>query len=102
MQIYNIVVIINSTDAESIFRVWYGGQETNLIYNNGNPHLIKLGISSISYDVLKRKYNEMMDLFDNLIFEVMYLCKEYSMGTFTKHLSREDIRDIAKMLNNLT
>lgn len=66
--------------------------------HNGNPHLIKLGISSISYDVLKRKYNEMMDLFDNLIFEVMYLCKEYSMGTFTKHLSREDIRDIAKML----
>ena len=65
---------------------------------NGNPHLIKLGISSISYDVLKRKYNEMMSLFDNLIFEVMYLCKEYSMGTFTKHLSREDIRDIAKML----
>lgn len=66
--------------------------------HNGNPHLIKLGISSISYDVLKRKYNEMMDLFDNLIFEVMYLCKEYSMGTFTKHLSREDIKDIAKML----
>lgn len=66
--------------------------------HNGKPHLIKLGISSISYDVLKRKYNEMMDLFDNLIFEVMYLCKEYSMGTFTKHLSREDIRDIAKML----
>lgn len=65
---------------------------------NGNPHLIKLGISSISYDVLKRKYNEMMCLFDNLIFEVMYLCKEYSMGTFTKHLSRKDIRDIAEML----
>ena len=65
---------------------------------NGNPHLIKLGISSISYDVLKRKYNEMMSLFDNLIFEVMYLCKEYSMGTFTKHLSRKDIRDIAEML----
>ena len=66
--------------------------------HKGNPHLIMLGISSISYDVLKRKYNEMMDLFDKLIFEVMYLCKEYSMGTFTKHLSRDDIRDIAKML----
>lgn len=66
--------------------------------HNGNPHLIKLGISSISYDVLKRKYNEMMVLFDDLIFEVMYLCKEYSMGTFTKHLSREDIKDIAKLL----
>lgn len=67
---------------------------------NGSPHLIKLGISSISYDVLKRKYNEMMSLFDNLIFEVMYLCKEYSMGTFTKHLSRKDIKDIAQMLPN--
>ncbi len=65
---------------------------------NGNPHLIKLGISWISYDVLKRKYNEMMSLFDDLIFEVMYLCKEYSMGTFTKHLSRKDIRDIAETL----
>lgn len=65
---------------------------------DGNPHLIKQGISSISYDVLKRKYNEMMSLFDNLIFEVTYLCKEYSMGTFTKHLSRKDIRDIAEML----
>ena len=61
---------------------------------NGNPHLIKLGISWISYDVLKRKYNEMMKLFDDLIFEVMYLCKEYSMGTFTKHLSRKDIRPL--------
>lgn len=65
---------------------------------DGNPHLIKLGINSISYDVLKRKYNEMMSFFDDLIFEVAYLCKEYSMGTFTKHLSRENIRDIAKML----
>lgn len=66
--------------------------------HDGNPHLIKLGISSISYDVLKRKYNEMMELFDNLIYEVMYLCKEYSVGTFTKELSRQDLYDIAQML----
>lgn len=64
----------------------------------GNPHLIKLGICSISYDVLKKKYNEMMNIFDQLIFDVMYLCREYAVGTFTKKLSREDIRDIAKML----
>ena len=66
--------------------------------HSGNPHLIKLGISAISYDVLKRKYNEMMEYFDSLIFEVMYLCREYGMGTFTKHLSRKDIQDIAKIL----
>lgn len=65
---------------------------------NGNPHLIKLGISSISYDVLKRKYNEMMVFFDKLIFEMMYLCQEYAVGTFTKNLSREDIRNIAVKL----
>ena len=65
---------------------------------NGNPHLIKLGISSIGYDVLKRKYNEMMVLFDKLIFEMMYLCQEYAVGTFTKNLSREDIRNIAVKL----
>ena len=65
---------------------------------NGNPHLIKLGISSIGYDVLKRKYNEMMVLFDKLIFEMMYLCQEYAVGTFTKNLSMEDIRNIAVKL----
>lgn len=66
--------------------------------HNGNPHLIKLGISSISYDVLKKKYNEMMEIFDYLIFEVEYLCKEYAVGTFTKKLSREDIQKIAMKL----
>lgn len=66
--------------------------------HNGNPHLIKLGISSISYDVLKRKYNEMMEIFDGLVFEMMYLSKEYGVGTFTKNLSREDLKNIAKIL----
>lgn len=66
--------------------------------HTGNPHLIKWGISSISYDVLKKKYIEMMKIFDDLVFEAMYLCGEYGVGTFTKNLSREDIKDIAKML----
>ncbi len=66
--------------------------------HDGKPHLISQGISSISYDVLKRKFNEVMVLFDNLIFEVMYLNKEYSMGTFTKKLSRDSIKEIAQKL----
>lgn len=37
----------------------------------------------------------MMKIFDELIFETAYLCKEYGTGTFTKSLSREDIRNIS-------
>ena len=39
-----------------------------------------------------------MVFFDKLIFEMMYLCQEYAVGTFTKNLSREDIRNIAVKL----
>lgn len=63
--------------------------------HEGNPHLITQGISSISYDVLKTTYSEMMKIFDELIFETAYLCKEYGTGTFTKSLSRKDIRNIS-------
>ena len=37
----------------------------------------------------------MMKIFDELIFETAYLCKEYGIGTYTKSLSREDIRNIS-------
>lgn len=63
--------------------------------HEGNPHLITQGISSISYDVLKVTYSEMMKIFDELIFETAYLCKEYGTGTFTKSLSRENIKNIS-------
>ena len=63
--------------------------------HQGTPHLITQGISSISYDVLKVTYSEMMKIFDELIFETAYLCKEYGTGTFTKSLSRKDIKDIS-------
>ena len=39
-----------------------------------------------------------MSIFDLLISELYYLCDEYKMGTFTKKLSREDIRNIALTL----
>jgi len=65
---------------------------------NGNPHMITHGISSISIDILEEKFNKLMPIFDSLIFELYYLCKEYKIGTFTKSLSREDIMNIASTL----
>lgn len=66
----------------------------------GSNHMITRGISSISIDVLEEKFNKVMSIFDPLIFEMDYLCKEYKIGTFTKNLSREDIMNIAYALPN--
>ena len=66
--------------------------------HKGNPHMITHGISSISIDILEEKFNKLMPIFDSLIFELYYLCKEYKIGTFTKNLSREDIMNIASAL----
>lgn len=65
---------------------------------NGNSHMITHGINSISIDISEEKFNKLMPIFDSLIFELYYLCKEYKIGTFTKNLSREDIMNIASAL----
>ncbi len=56
--------------------------------HDGNPHMIKHGISSISIDVLEDKFNKLMVLFDKLISDLYYMCDEYKLGSYTKHLSR--------------
>lgn len=64
----------------------------------GNPHMITHGISSISIDILEEKINILMPILDSLIYELYYLRDEYKIGTFTKNLSRKDIMDIATIL----
>lgn len=64
----------------------------------GNPHMITHKISSISIDILDKKFNELMPIFDVLISNLYYLCEEYKIGTFTKNLSREDLWNIASVL----
>ncbi|MBF4693466.1 hypothetical protein [Fusibacter ferrireducens] len=66
--------------------------------HSGNYHMIKHGISSISIDILEVKFNELMQLLDELIYNLNLMCDEYKVGTFTKSLSREDIKNIAHSL----
>ena len=63
--------------------------------HDGNFHMIKHGISSISIDILEDNFNKLMVLFDDLIFDLCFIVDEYKIGTFTKNLSRKNIRDIA-------
>lgn len=61
----------------------------------GNFHMITHKISSISIDILDKKFNELMPIFDELISNLYYLSEEYKIGSFTKNLSREDLWNIA-------
>lgn len=62
--------------------------------------MITQNISSISFDVFEKNFNELMPIFDSLIFETEYLIHEYRIGTFTKKLSRHDSENIAVELPN--
>ncbi|STA93104.1 hypothetical protein [Clostridium cochlearium] len=66
--------------------------------HKGNSHMITHNITSISIDILEEKFDKLMSIFDSLISELFYLCEEYKIGTFTKNLSREDLRKIALIL----
>jgi len=66
--------------------------------HNGNYHMIKHGISSISIDIFEGKFDELMRLFDDMIYNLNRICDEYKVRTFTKTLSREDIKNIAHLL----
>ncbi|BBF42402.1 putative orphan protein [Lachnospiraceae bacterium KM106-2] len=65
---------------------------------DGLLHMRAQGISSISIDIFKEKYKIIMSGLDRLIYELDYLYTEYSIGTFTQKLSREDLSTIAKSL----
>lgn len=58
------------------------------------PHMIKNKISHVSIELLETEFKEVMKKFDDLIYFLDNCIFEYSLGTFTKSLSRADIWDI--------
>lgn len=59
-------------------------------------HLVD--VSVINFFILREKFREIEELFDEMHRLIEYLYVEYESGTFTKHLSRQNILDIAKTL----
>ena len=55
------------------------------------PHMIKNKISHVSIELLETEFKEVMKKFDDLIYFLDNCIFEYSLGTFTKSLSRADI-----------
>lgn len=62
------------------------------------PHMIKNKISHVSIELLETEFKEVMKNFDDLIYFLDNCIFEYSLGTFTKSLSRADIWGISKRL----
>ena len=60
--------------------------------------MIKNKISHVSIELLETEFKEVMKKFDDLIYFLDNCIFEYSLGTFTKSLSRADIWDISKRL----
>lgn len=56
------------------------------------------GITSINFIVLKKQFAELEDNLDALYGLSVFLNEEYSLGTFTKKLSRNKLFEIANML----
>lgn len=62
------------------------------------PHMIKNQISHISIELLETEFKAVMEKIDDLICFLESCVDEYSLGTFTKSLSRTDIEEISKEL----
>lgn len=65
---------------------------------DGNESLKLVNIEQISIETLEKKYSRMMDLLENAINNIHLMVEEYSIGTFTRDLSRDDILQISQKL----
>ena len=87
---------------EDMIRFYYFDEEGDAfkyeLNKENQPHMIKNKISHISIVLLETEFKEVMEKFDELIYFLRNCMDEYSLGTFTKNLSRTDIRDISKRL----
>lgn len=87
---------------EDMIRFYYFDEEGDAFKYELNkekqPHMIKNKISHISIVLLETEFKEVMEKFDELIYFLRNCMDEYSLGTFTKNLSRTDIWDISKRL----
>ncbi len=87
---------------EDMIRFYYFDEEGDAfkyeLNKENQPHMIKNKISHISIVLLETEFKEVMEKFDELICFLRNCMDEYSLGTFTKNLSRTDIWDISKRL----
>ena len=87
---------------EDMIRFYYFDEEGDAfkyeLNKDDQPHMIKNKISHISIVLLETEFKEVMEKFDELICFLRNCMDEYSLGTFTKNLSRTDIWDISKRL----
>ena len=87
---------------EDMIRFYYFNEEGDAfkyeLNKENQPHMIKNKISHISIVLLETEFKEVMEKFDELICFLRNCMDEYSLGTFTKNLSRTDIWDISKRL----
>ena len=87
---------------EDMIRFYYFDEEGDAfkyeLNKENQPHMIKNKISHISIVLLETEFKEVMEKFDELIYFLRNCMDEYSLGTFTKSLSRADIWDISKRL----
>ena len=87
---------------EDMIRFYYFDEEGYAfkyeLNKENQPHMIKNKISHISIVLLETEFKEVMEKFDELIYFLRNCMDEYSLGTFTKNLSRTDIWDISKRL----
>lgn len=68
----------------------------------GKELLKELHISHICIEILEKKFLRMYELLDNAIYSLSQMQNEYSVKTFTKELSRNDIEQISKELMPIT
>lgn len=87
---------------EDMIRFYYFDEEGDAfkyeLNKENQPHMIKNKNSHISIVLLETEFKEVMEKFDELIYFLRNCMDEYSLGTFTKNLSRTDIWDISKRL----
>ena len=87
---------------EDMIQFYYFDEEGDAfkyeLNKDDQPHMIKNKISHISIELLETEFKEVMKKFDDLICFLESCVDEYSLGTFTKSLSRVDIWEISKKL----
>lgn len=87
---------------EDIIHFYYFDEEGDAfkyeVNKEDEPHMKKNKIFHISIGLLEIEFKEAMKKFDELIYFLHNCIFEYSLGTFTKNLSRADIGNISKRL----
>lgn len=66
--------------------------------SDNHKHLAEYSV--ISLRIFHEKFNELSEIFMSFTYFMDSLIDEYSVGTYTKHLNRQEIEEIAKKLPN--